>query len=47
MYFYAPKGPQPRRRPEVTTTMSFTNREMRVESDTDTNTYVTVNVHIV
>jgi len=29
---------------EVAVTMSFTIREICVESDTDTNTYVTVNV---
>jgi hypothetical protein len=32
-------------RPEVVATMSFTVGEMRVESDTETNTYVTIKVH--
>jgi hypothetical protein len=41
-YFYAPKVLQLHMRPEVVATMSFTFGEMRVESDTETNTYVTM-----
>jgi len=45
MYFYALKALQLRMRLEVVAMMPFTVRGMCVESDTETNTCVTVNVH--